>query len=301
MVCMLSPMPYLKLRCLLRPFAVVAVTCSLVPAYASPETSDPAEDRVVERIVTLPFERSAQEHVSYFHSLLELALSKTAAADGPYRVEPYPKSLTGARFLHKLEKQDGIDVIWSMTSADMEKRLRRVPISLLRGLNSYRVFLIREADQEKFAAVASLEDLKAFRAGMVSSWPDTAILKSNGLSVVTSAHYELLFNMLEVKRIDYFPRGLYEVWQEQEANADKGFVIERQLMLHYHGPIYFFVSRDNKSLADRIERGINLAIADGSFDELFFSVPNFRLGYEEMTNSNRRVFRLPVEGPVKPR
>lgn len=245
-------------------------------------------------VITLPPEESARNHIIYFPKLLALALSKTEPTDGPFQILPYPRVLTGARFLAKLENDDGLDVAWSMTNPELEKSLLRVPVSLLRGLNSHRVLLIRGEDQKKFSRVKSLNDLKEFRAGMVSHWPDTAILRHNGLPVVTSAHYELMFNMLEAKRTDYFPRGLYEVWQEQQMHAQDGLVVEQSLMLYYHGPIYFFVNRNNRALADRIERGLRIAMDDGSFDELFFSIPGFRRGYEEIAEGRRRVFELPL-------
>lgn len=250
------------------------------------------------KVVTVPLEESARQHLYYFPKLLELALSKTEASEGPFEIEPYPRVLTGARFLADLVKGEGIDVVWSMTNAELERTLLRIPISLLRGLNSHRVFLIREEDQEKFSAVKSLDDLKAFRAGMVSHWPDTDILRSNGLPVVASSHYELVFDMLEAKRVDYFPRGLYEVWQEHELHKKQGVAIENSLMLYYYGPMFFFVNREDKALADRIERGLRMAIEDGSFEELFFSIPGFRRGYEEISSNGRRLFKLPLN-PAK--
>src|SRR5690606_10365438 len=100
---------------------------------------------------------------------------------------------------------------------------------------------------------------------------------------------------------DYFSRGLYEVWEELRIHSDKGLVIEDRLMLHYHSPIYFFVNRKDKKLADRIHRGLQIAMADGSFDELFFSIPGFKQGYEEMMNPDRRILDLvPLLPPYAP-
>ncbi len=246
------------------------------------------------KVVTVPLEESARQHLYYFPELLKLALSKTAETDGPFEIEEYPRVLTGARFLAELANGESIDVIWTMTNPELERTLLRVPVSLLRGLNSHRVFLIRQEDQAKFAKVNSLADLKEFRAGMVSHWPDTDILRASGLPVVTSAHYELLFDMLKAGRVDYFPRGLYEVWQEQELHEKQGLAVEQSLMLYYYGPMYFFVNRENQALADRIERGLRIAIQDGSFDELFFSIPGFERGFEEMAEQPRRLFELPL-------
>ncbi len=270
-----------------------AVTSAVADTPAAEIAAEPLKKEPL-KIVTVPLEKSARQHLYYFPELLKLALSKTEATEGPFVIEPYPRVLTGARFLADLANGEGIDIIWTMTNPELERTLLRIPVSLLRGLNSHRVFLIREEDQEKFAAVQSLDDLKGFRAGMVSHWPDTEILRSNGLRVVTSAHYELLFTMLEANRIDYFPRGLYEVWQEQEIHEKQGLAVEKSLMLYYYGPMFFFVNRQDQALADRIERGLRMAMADGSFDKLFFSIPGFQRGFDEISNEQRRLFKLPL-------
>ncbi|HPR37592.1 MAG TPA: diguanylate cyclase, partial [Spirochaetota bacterium] len=41
------------------------------------------------------------------------------------------------------------------------------------------------------------------------------------------------------------------------------------LALHYTFPVYFFVRKDNITLAARIEKGLRASIADGSFQRLF--------------------------------
>lgn len=277
---------FLKLRRRLVSALISGLLSLPVAAQEPPQGLEPL------RLVTLPLPSSPREHNHYFPELLELALSKTAETEGPVEITRYPRELTGARFFSMLERGQGIDVLWSMTNPTLERDLLRIPVSLLRGLNSHRVLLVRDSDLDRFAAVRNLQDLKQLRAGMVAHWPDTKILEDNGLQVVTSVHYDLLFNMLEAQRIDYFQRGLYEVSQEQQTHADKGIVIEPSLMLYYEGPIYFFVNRNNVALAERIERGLRMAIDDGSFDTLFFSVPVFKWGYDVMLNSDRRLLKL---------
>ncbi len=244
-------------------------------------------------LVTQPLEVTAQTHEIYFYKLLELALQKTADTDGPYQLERYKRILSNQRYIAEVSREDGmIDVTWTMINPEREEKLLPIKISLLRGMNSYRVFLIRKEDAQKFQAIKTLDELKQYSAGSGSAWPDTRILQANGLPVITSAHYELLFTMLERKRFDYFPRGVYEVWNEQKTQENKGFVVEETLMFHYPAPIYFFVNKKNTKLAQRIERGLQIAIADGSFDKLFFSTPGFEQGYKEINNQNRRVFHL---------
>lgn len=247
------------------------------------------------KIVLSPIEKSARNHVIYFPKLLELALTKTEATDGPFVITYHPQLYTSARVIAELMSGRSINVIWTLPSDAQKKELLAVPVSLLRDLNSHRAFLIRKEDQHKFTAIQSLNDLRRLRAGAVINWPDTKIMQHNDLPVVTTPHYELLFTMLAGKRFDYFPRGLYEIWEEQKFHSEKDLVIEQTIMLRYTSPINFYVNKKDKKLADRIERGLNIAIEDGSFDKLFLSVPGFKKGMNEIHSGKRKIFDLERE------
>jgi hypothetical protein len=244
------------------------------------------------QVVVPALHPSSREHAAYFPQLLRLALEKTAATDGPFELRHYDQELSSPRQALELRNNGVINVMWDGTNAQREAELLPVRISLLRQLNDYRVFLIRSEDRARFRAVHTLTELRKLAAGAGVNWPSTDVLRANGLPVVTSITYESLFPMLSVKRFDYLPRGIYEVWFEQRAHAAEGLVIEDSIFLHYSLPFYFFVSPDNKKLAARIERGLRIAQHDGSFDKLFNSVPAFRRSEAEIAAGRRRVFEL---------
>ncbi len=252
-----------------------------------------ARSAEVLRITIPPIEQSAQTSV-FFPKLLHLVLTKTEATDGAFEITAYPTLLTKARFEAELKRPTNgiIDVLWATTNQDLESTLIPIRISLLKDLTSYRIFLIRKDDQEKFNRVKNVNDLRNFKAGQGVRWTDTKVLVANNLPVTTSPFFEPLFNMLLGKRFDYFPRGLYEIWAEEELFRHKGIAIEQRLMLSYVTRKYFFVNKNNPKLANRIERGLKMAIADGSFDQLFYSIPGFKRGYEEITNKDRLVLKL---------
>lgn len=245
-----------------------------------------------ERVVLPALHESAREHAAYFPKLLRLALDKTVATDGPYDVSHFDQQLTSPRQVLEVKNQGVINVMWDGTDAQRERDLLPVKISLLRELNDYRVFLIRKGDEQRFAKLSSLDELRRMSAGAGVNWPSTAILRANGLPVVTSIAYEYLFPMLAAKRFDYMPRGIYEAYYEQRSHAKLGLVIEKTIFFHYPVPFYFFVSRDNPRLAARIERGLRIALKDGSFDRLFNSYPAFRRSMEEIRNGRPKVFEL---------
>jgi len=243
-----------------------------------------------------PVEPSAPTSI-YYSKLLELALSKTQATDGPFDITAYSHQLTKARFEAELAHNGVVNVVWSVTSNELEAHLLPIRISLLKDLNSYRIFLIRKEDQPLFDHVKSLEDLRALKAGQGSHWRDTDVLLANNLPVVTSPQFEPLFGMLLGKRFDYFPRGLDEVWNEEKLYAEKGLITEQHLMLHYRSPKYFFVNKHNTALADRIERGLRIAIADGSFDSLLYNTTGYKRGYDEIHSNKRLIFSLKSNDP----
>lgn len=244
------------------------------------------------KVVIPPLHPSSREHALYFPQLLRLALEKTVATDGPFDLRHYEQQLTSPRQAIELKNKGKINVMWDGSNKRREEELLPVRISLLRQLNDYRVFLIRAEDIDKFHAIKTIDELRKLSAGAGVNWPSTDILRANGLPVVTSIAYEYLFPMLEVRRFDYMPRGIYEAWYEQRIHAAKGFVIEDSIFLHYSVPFYFFVNRDDTRLADRIERGLRIAMRDGSFDKLFNSFPAFRRSEAEIVAGKRRIFEL---------
>ena len=102
--------------------------------------------------------------------------------------------------------------------------------------------------------------------------------------------------MLALGRVDYFPRGATEVHSEIAQFPDHGLAVEQSLVLHYPSAYYFFVARDNDELAEVIEKGLNVAIANGSFDQVFNTY--FGEKIEAFDLNNRTVLRL--ENPLLP-
>lgn len=238
----------------------------------------------------------------YYLEVLKLALDQTRATDGPYRLETSNDIMYQQRALKSLETDRGVNVVWTMTTSTRESRFRPVRIPLLKGLLGYRIFLIRKGDQARFSAVRSLDDLRQLTAGQSSDWPDTKILRSNGLKVVGGVSYRGLFSMLKLGRFDYFPRGANEPWAELRTHRGQGLAVEQSLMLEYPAPIYFFVNRQDSQLADRLERGLRLAIADGSFEHLFVTHPSIREVMDRAHIGQRRIFKLdnPLLTPETP-
>lgn len=198
--------------------------------------------------------------------LLDQALRRSGHA---YRVELYPVRMQQARALLRLENGEGIDVVTTMTSAEREAHLQPIRIPLDKGLWGLRLLLINKSHAARVGAIRHLDQLKPLLAGQGSNWPDTAILRSNGLRVYGApASYEVLFRMLENGSIDYFPRSVTEIWGEHQFHGG-ALMIEPTLLLRYRTAVYFFVRKGDTRLATDLQAGLERMVADGSFDKLF--------------------------------
>lgn len=203
---------------------------------------------------------------TYALAQLQLALDK---AGSPLRLQPSEFAMEQDRALLSLEEGRAVDVVWTMTSLERERRLLPVRIGIDKGLFGWRVALLRKDRPQLLRDVRTLEDLQALRAGQGHDWPDTDILRWQGLPVVVTASYDSLFRMLAAGRFDYFPRSVLEAWDEVQHNPRADVLIDPHLVLRYPTACYFFFSPGNPELAATVRRGLEKALADGSFDRLF--------------------------------
>ena len=222
---------------------------------------------------------------AYYISLLEMAMQKSEPKFGPYKMTPVEIEMPQGRTIKLVESKQHLDIVWTMTSIERENQLQAIYIPLLKGLMGYRIGIIRQGEQAKFDQVNSLNAFKKIIIGQGVDWPDTEILERNGFKVVSGSASNLLA-MLSKERFDYFPRAIHEPWDELARSDD--IALEQHLLLRYASPIYFFVHKQNKHLAERIEFGLRLAINDGSFDKLFQNHP-ITAGVIEKAQLNKRI------------
>ncbi|MFT7558929.1 MAG: hypothetical protein ACI93R_000832 [Flavobacteriales bacterium] len=243
-------------------------------------------------LILPPFFENPAAHLSFFPKILELSLQKTQQEYGEYTLQVDDGKVSSSeRMVHSLILGGTFNIMWSMTTPELEKTLHPIRVPLLKGTNGFRVFLINAKHKNIFEPIKTLEQLKSLKAGQATHWPDTQIMKKNGIPVVTHTEFGGLIQMLKRNRFDYFPRGAYEAYEEQKIYNDK-LIIEERLALRYQAPIYFFMGRRDAELAKRIEVGLKIAIEDGSFDEVFFNTPGFKRAFHELNNSERLIFDL---------
>ncbi len=226
----------------------------------------PAQSRA-EQIIKIRHYHLHPRH-DFALKLMELVLIKNAT---PYEIQAVKSNevLTEGR-VEKMVIEGELDMLFISTSVERERSMIPIKVPIYRGLLGLRLLLIKPAQNEKFKKIKSLKDLKPYVAGHNVQWSDFGVFKSNGLKVVSSTNYKALFEMLKHDRFDYFSRGVNEVWGELAQHSDE-LMIADNLMLFYQHPVYFFVSKHKPELAAALEKGLAIALQDGSYKALFQS------------------------------
>lgn len=227
----------------------------------------------------------------YYVNLLRLILNASKAEDEVIQFRFSDRQFTQWRWLVELTHDKDNGVLWTVTSQQRESLLRPIRVPLFKGLIGTRVLVIRREDLGKFEMVNSLADLQQFVAGQGANWPDTTILRANGLRATEGVGKDQLYKMLEAKRFDYFPRGITEIINEMPFLAEHDLVIEPNVLIAYPAAMYYFVNKNNDELAGRIERGWEIILANGEFDAFFYNHPRIKGGLQYL-HSHQRIIHL---------
>lgn len=227
----------------------------------------------------------------YANELLDLILEKTQDEYGLDAIEYYPEAVSRQRSL-MLIKEGKIDVIAEATQKKWESTLIPIRIPIRKGIQGYRLFMTNKNYSQSLANIKTLQDLRELKTGAGSQWVISGILEENNFNVVTSGNYESLFKMLNADRFSTFSRGVNEIFPEflSHSEANPNILIDQFLALYTPLPTFFFVSPKNQMLAQRIQKGLEIMIETGEFDEFFYRHHNDIL--EKSTLTKRRIFIL---------
>lgn len=204
---------------------------------------------------------------SYNFQMLQHALSYQTGEN--YHVTAFSSFIPKHRAYQILSKNEGVDVVYGGATAERERLNFAIRIPLLKGLNGWRIPLVRKSNANLIAQQPSIVEFKNLLVGQFHTWSDVAILESNNLRVFKATNPHGLFDMLDKGRFDYFPRSVLEIWPEMENHKHLDIMIEQHTLIHYPTAYYFYLNHHNNELINAIEQGLEAAIKDGSFDALF--------------------------------
>ena len=242
-----------------------------------------------ERTILYPMPESAHDQRPLYPvRLLGLAISKL---ETPYRLKQSRALMTQTRALRMMGQANAPDIVWSMTTQERENAYIPIRIPIYKGLIGWRLFLIHAGQQSTFDEIDSLSGLQKLTAGQGHDWPDSYILNNSHIDVMSSSKYERLFEMLDKERFNFLPRSIIEIWDELAARLHYNIAVEKRILLRYPAAIYYFVHKNNAQLATDIQRGLQLAIEDGSFEQMFLKHNEWLI--EKACLNERHIIDLP--------
>lgn len=225
---------------------------------------------------------------NYAIDMIRLGLEKSGRR---FEIKVQDGALSAPRLREELIAGN-IDVIWTATNMDMEENALPVRVPLYKGLLGHRILIVHKDNARMFDSVDTMADVRKFRYGQGVGWTDTTIMQANGMKVVPATKYEGLFHMTDGKRFDAFPRGVHEPWAELKNNPDLELTVDKNLMFVYTMPYYLMVTPTRPDLAADIERGLLMAVEDGSFDERFFNDEMVKMVLKYANLKDRRILQL---------
>lgn len=246
-----------------------------------------------EKAITINMKSNMQ--TDYMNGLLRMALDYS---NKTYIYKSTSEVYSRPRLMESL-KSGQVSVMWGGTSEQMEKDFIPIRIDAYRGLMNHRLLFIRQGDQARFDDIKTLDDLRKIKFGQGRSWQDAAILEQAGFNVIKATKKNSLYFMLDGERFDAFPRGANEVWTELSAFPELPLTVEKNLVIIYPLPTYFFVSPHDPELARDLENGLEAAIADGAFDRYFFGSLEVKDALARANLGQRRAFR--IDNPFLPK
>lgn len=250
------------------PLAFVVLACMLVATGAHGDAVPPPKSPEEPRVYQLWYRNFDNPAV---RATLELAFDKTPEY-GPYRITRSVEMVQGRALmeLRRPSSERQVDIANVATSPAREESLYAVALPIDGGLLGFRVCVIRKQDLGLFRNVRTVQDLadQGITIGQGAHWPDTDILRANGVRVVTHTRFESLFTMLAGERFDCFARGVSEVLFDLDQVHDHELAIEPHVLLAYPMPSYFFSGPKDHDIAQRLQLGLERAIKDGSFARL---------------------------------
>ena len=228
----------------------------------------------------------------YTFKIIQLILNKSEAKYGPCDVRILRRDLPLRRMMLYLEKNELIDVISLTVNQKRETTLIPIKIPIAKGMVGFRVFIIRKGDQPRFSQINNLEDLRGFVAGQGKGWSDVEVLAQTGLRSVTTDNVPSLVNMLVAGRFDYYPRGARQLIPELKIYEGLPVQVESKLVLSYPSMTALYVNPERQNLAQRLEYGLNIAIADGSVDKLFYTHPTTSTALKKLNFEKRTIIKM---------
>jgi hypothetical protein len=231
----------------------------------------------------------------YLTDVLKLTLDATTPEYGPYEMQYFSQFLSSNR--SKLETEKGIllDLLFSPHwRGHYVNTANVIPVEfpVLNGMLGLRSLILTQENVPGLKQSLNQANFKQMTAGLGAKWVDVEILAANNIQVVEAQKFDALFPMLMHKRFDYVPLSVLEA---QTALVEhrliySDLVISEDISLFYPIPFYLYVNAQRPALAERLQKGLEITLADGSLDTLFDK--HFAYVHEELKRTRKHLVVL---------
>ena len=264
---------------LLTPVEVQAIPDGVVPVVLGRDLGD-TEREFKTQLLRLIMERSG---VDFAFGLTAEDLSQDAAVDALASGQ-----LVGEKNPHAIT----IGVYGAGRA--LNDRLRVIPIPITGGVLGLRVGWTHDNRLKRLEAVDNLQDLRALTLLQGHGWSELDIFDAAGLKTFETAG-DNLFRLVDQQRVDLLLRGVAEIEDEQTVvrRFSDQLVLDPHLLVAYPFAGFFYVSPDNKKLADAVKVGFEKILRDGSYQQLLESQLYTSWLRERLKLKQRRVIFIP--------
>jgi hypothetical protein len=228
------------------------------------------ESRANDTIKMLKPILGADKRADHKDEIITRALELTVPEFGPYEFETVNVDMTTGRALTETKSGELINLFIAPHSKVWDEGAIPIKIPIRQGLLSYRLLLVNKQHLHKFKNIENMDDLKHLIAGLQENWVTTSIFKELGFNLVVGHNFEGLFQMLDRGRFDYFPRAIYEIYDELNSRKSKlqNVVIEPTLAIYLPTKTYVYVSPSAPRVAKRIEAGLSELLESGEMKQI---------------------------------
>lgn len=246
----------------------------------------------VDTFIINPPESNNDHRYQYTYDLLTLIIEATNNDFGVGTIQISDVVMSRNRIFRGLLEGKTVNIIAEASNSQWDEQLIPIKIPIRKGIQGFRVFIIKKQNLPIMANINTLAQLIALDTGSGSQWSSKAAMQNAGFNVIESIQHDNLFNMLSMGRFITFGRGVNEAFQEVEQFKQQypDLVVDDNILLHIPLATYYYVAPNQPRLATRIQEGLKRIIANGKFDELFY-----RRHCEFLLKSNinhRRVFKI---------
>ncbi|WP_285163694.1 hypothetical protein [Shewanella goraebulensis] len=235
---------------------------------------------------------SKDSRYQYSFELMKLILKQTENDFGDWEIAHSEVFMTRDRVLSELISGSLINVIAEAPKVGWNESLIPIKLPLRKGIQGFRVFIIKQENYEAFQQIQTLAQLKSYPTGSGIFWSTRNALEQAGFDVIVGSSYEGLFHMLERGRFTSFGRGINEVSDELAIYSQSfpELVLDDNVLLHIPLITIFYVSPNNPKLAERIQIGMERIIANGQFDHAFYK--QYCHALENINLDSRIIFNI---------